>query len=75
MESDVKNTELMLLANFAKMIGATKDTMYRWMTRGVKHPIFPDRDRIYLKLTRMPGGWGLTRADYDKFISELNPKP
>lgn len=65
--------ELMLLANFAPKIDSTADTMYRWMTRGIKHPIFTHR--VYLKLTRMPAGWGITRADYDAFIAELNRKP
>lgn len=65
--------ELMLLSIFAKKIGTNADTMYRWKTRGVKHDILPYR--VYLKLTRMPNGWGITRADYDNFIAALNEKP
>lgn len=66
-------SEAFRLSVFAKSIGENADTMYRWMRKGVAHRI--THERIYLKLTRMPAGWAITRQQYDDFLAKLNEQP
>lgn len=58
----------------AKRMRVTPETIRRWRRVGRQNPF--TREMIRAQMTWMPnGGWGMTQAQFDRFIEELNQKP
>ena len=58
----------------ARQMKVTTESVYTWRSIGRQNPF--TREQIYCDFTRLPSGeWGVTQAQLDAFIQQLNEKP
>ena len=66
----VMTSELIPIADFAKTLGISAQTIKDWRETG---RLNIDRTkRVKLKLKKMTYGWGISQKMYEDFITKLN---